>query len=199
MTANNHPTNHQFRLAARPVGAVKRSDFNYVEAPVRSPGDNEVLVKTLFLSLDPAMRGWMNEGKSYIAPVQLGEVMRAGGVGKVIESKHPKFNAGDFVTGTLGVQEYATLDGKGLGKVDPGIAPLPVYLGTLGMPGMTASRSPGRPWLFQARPVRSARSSGRSRRSKAVARWGSRAASRSAITSRSSSASMPPSTTSRRM
>ena len=130
--------NHQFRLAARPVGAVKRSDFNYVEEPARAPGDNEVLVKTLYLSLDPAMRGWMNEGKSYIAPVQLGDVMRAGGVGKVIESKHPKFNAGDFVSGTLGVQEYATLDGKGLTKVDPALAPLPVYLGTLGMPGMTA-------------------------------------------------------------
>lgn len=130
--------NHQFRLAARPVGAVKRTDFNYIEEPVRSPGDNEVLVKTLYLSLDPAMRGWMNEGKSYVPPVALGEVMRAGGVGKVVESKHPKFSAGDFVYGTLGIQEYATLDGKGLSKVDPSIAPLPVYLGTLGMPGMTA-------------------------------------------------------------
>ena len=130
--------NHQFRLAARPVGAVKRSDFNYVEEPVRAPGDNQVLVKTLYLSLDPAMRGWMNEGKSYIAPVPLGDVMRAGGVGKVIESKHPNFSAGDFVSGTLGMQEYATLDGKGLIKVDPTLAPLPVYLGALGMTGMTA-------------------------------------------------------------
>lgn len=130
--------NHQFRLAARPVGAIKRTDFDYGEAPVRAPGDNEVLVKTLYLSLDPAMRGWMNEGKSYIAPVQIGEVMRAGGVGKVIESKHPKLNPGDFVTGALGVQEYATVDGKTLTKVDPSVAPLPVFLGTLGMPGMTA-------------------------------------------------------------
>lgn len=130
--------NHQFRLAARPVGAVKRGDFNYLEEPARVPGDNEVLVKTLYLSLDPAMRGWMNEGKSYIPPVQLGEVMRAGGVGKVIESRHPQFKAGDFVSGTLGVQEYATLDGKSLRKVDPAVAPLPVYLGALGMPGMTA-------------------------------------------------------------
>ncbi|MET0535413.1 MAG: NADP-dependent oxidoreductase [Steroidobacter sp.] len=131
-------TNHQFRLAARPVGAVKRSDFNYVAEPVRSPGENELLVQTLYLSLDPAMRGWMNEGKSYIAPVQLGEVMRAGGVGKVIESNHPKYKVGDYVNGTLGMQEYATLDGKGLSKVDPSLAPLPVYLGALGMPGMTA-------------------------------------------------------------
>lgn len=130
--------NHQFRLAARPVGAVKRSDFNYVEEPARSPGDNEVLVKTLYLSLDPAMRGWMNEGKSYVPPVQLGEVMRAGGVGKVVESKHPHFKAGDFVYGGLGIQEYATVDGKGLSKVDPSVAPLPVYLSALGMPGMTA-------------------------------------------------------------
>lgn len=130
--------NHQFRLAARPVGAVKRTDFNYVEEAARSPGDNEVLVKTLYLSLDPAMRGWMNEGKSYVPPVQLGEVMRAGGVGKVVESKYPQFKAGDFVYGGLGIQEYATVDGKGLSKVDPAVAPLPVYLGTLGMPGMTA-------------------------------------------------------------
>jgi NADPH-dependent curcumin reductase len=130
--------NHQFRLAARPVGAVKRSDFNYVEEPVRIPGDNEVLVKTLYLSLDPAMRGWMNEGKSYIPPVPLGEVMRAGGVGKVIESKHPQFKAGDYVSGTLGVQEYVTLDGKVLRKIDPALAPLPVHLGALGMTGMTA-------------------------------------------------------------
>src|SRR5688572_24759642 len=131
-------TNRQFRLAARPVGLVKRADFNLVSEPVRSPGENELLVKTLYLSLDPAMRGWMNEGKSYIPPVQIGEVMRAGGVGKVIESNHPKFKAGDYVSGLLGVQEYATSDGKGLTKVDPSLASLPVFLGALGMPGMTA-------------------------------------------------------------
>lgn len=131
-------TNHQFRLAARPVGAPKRTDWNYVEEPVRQPGDNEVLVRTLYLSLDPAMRGWMNEGKSYIPPVQIGEVMRAGGVGEVIASKHAGFKAGDHVYGTLGIQEYATLDGKALTKVDASLAPLPTYLGTLGMPGFTA-------------------------------------------------------------
>lgn len=131
-------TNHQFRLAARPVGLVKRADFNYIAEPARSPGENELLVKTLYLSLDPAMRGWMNEGKSYVPPVQIGEVMRAGGVGKVIESNHPKFQAGDYVSGLLGVQEYATVDGKGLTKVNPSLAPLPVFLGALGMPGMTA-------------------------------------------------------------
>lgn len=130
--------NHQFRLAARPVGMPKRTDWSYIETPVLPPAESQVLVKTLYLSLDPAMRGWMNEGKSYIAPVQLGEVMRAGGVGRVIASKHPGFSEGDHVYGTLGVQEYATLDGKALTKVDNRIAPLPVYLGTLGMPGMTA-------------------------------------------------------------
>ncbi|MGH8562063.1 MAG: NADP-dependent oxidoreductase, partial [Nevskiales bacterium] len=92
----------------------------------------------LYISLDPAMRGWMNEGKSYIAPVGIGEVMRAGAVGQVIESKHPKFAVGDHVVGTLGVQEYALSNGKGLTSVSPKLAPLPVYLGTLGMPGMPA-------------------------------------------------------------
>jgi NADPH-dependent curcumin reductase CurA len=130
--------NHQFRLAARPVGEPKRSDWDYLEEAIRQPADSEVLVRTEYLSLDPAMRGWMNEGKSYIRPVQIGEVMRAGGVGEVIASKHPDFREGDHVYGTLGVQEYATLDGKSLTKVDTGVAPLPVYLGTLGMPGMTA-------------------------------------------------------------
>jgi NADPH-dependent curcumin reductase CurA len=131
-------TNHQFRLAARPVGLPKRTDWNYTEEPVRQPNEGEVLVKTRYLSLDPAMRGWMNEGKSYIAPVQIGEVMRAGGVGEVMESRHPAFKAGDRVYGTLGVQEYATLDGKALTKLDEKVASLPVYLGALGMPGMTA-------------------------------------------------------------
>lgn len=132
------PTNHQFRLAARPVGLPKRTDWNYVEEPTRDPGPNEVLVKVQYLSLDPAMRGWMNEGKSYIPPVGIGEVMRAGGVGAVIASSHPDFKAGDTVYGSLGIQEYATLDGKGLTKVDTKFASAPVFLGALGMPGMTA-------------------------------------------------------------
>src|SRR6516165_10309314 len=130
--------NHQFRLAARPVGLPKRSDWNYTEEPVRDPGDGELLVKILYLSLDPAMGGWRNEGKSYIPPVGIGEVMRAGAVGRVIESKNPGFAVGDHVYGVFGVQEYAMTKGKGVTKVDPKFAPLPVYLGTLGMPGMTA-------------------------------------------------------------
>src|SRR6266481_1918400 len=128
--------NHQFRLAARPVGLPKRSDWTYAEEPVREPGDGEFLVKILYISLDPAMRGWMNEGKSYIAPVGIGEVMRAGAAGRVIASKNPAFAVGDHVTGAFGVQEYALSDGAGVTKVDLAFAALPVYLSTLGMPGM---------------------------------------------------------------
>jgi NADPH-dependent curcumin reductase CurA len=95
-------------------------------------------VKVRYLSLDPAMRGWMNDAKSYIRPVQIGEVMRAGGAGQVVASKHPGFKEGDYVVGTLGVQEYAVSEGKGLIKVDTRFVALPVYLGALGMPGMTA-------------------------------------------------------------
>lgn len=130
--------NHQFRLAARPVGLPKRSDWNYTEEPVRDPGPGEVLIKVLFLSLDPAMRGWMNEGKSYIEPVRIGDVMRAFGAGRVIASQNPNFATGDHVTGVFGIQEYATSDGKGLNKVDPRLAPLPVYLSALGITGLTA-------------------------------------------------------------
>ena len=134
-------TNHQFRLAARPVGLPKRSDWNYVEEPVRDPGPGEVLIKTLYLSLDPAMRGWMNEGRSYVAPVGIGDVMRAGGAGRVIASQNPAFAVGDHVTGILGAQEYALFNAdaaKGLTKVDPKLVPLPVYVGALGLTGLTA-------------------------------------------------------------
>ena len=130
--------NHQVRLAARPVGLPKRSDWQFTETPLPKPGDREVLVRTLYLSLDPAMRGWMNEGRSYIPPVGIGEVMRAGGIGRVVASNHPDFAVGDHVNGTLGIQDYAVLEGGRLTKVDPKLAPLPVFLNTLGMPGMTA-------------------------------------------------------------
>jgi NADPH-dependent curcumin reductase CurA len=132
------PINHQFRLARRPVGMVARSDFEYTAAPVVEPGEGEVLVKVLYISLDPAMRGWMNEGKSYVPPVGIGEVMRAGAVGRVVASNAPDIAVGDHVVGILGVQEYAVAKARQLTKVDPSRAPLPVYLGTLGMPGMTA-------------------------------------------------------------
>ena len=101
-------------------------------------GEGDILVANQYVSLDPAMRGWMNDSKSYIAPVQIGEVMRAGSVGKVVESNNPNFSVGDFVSGYGGVQQYVATNGKGWHKVDPRLAPLPTYLGTLGMPGMTA-------------------------------------------------------------
>ena len=134
--------NQQFRLAARPVGLPKDSDWQRTSEPVRELADGEILVKVLYLSLDPAMRGWMNEGKSYIPPVGIGEVMLAGGIGRVVASKSPKFAVGDFVSGGTGVQEYwiGAADDKTAAfyKVDPKAAPLPKYLNALGMPGMTA-------------------------------------------------------------
>jgi len=135
-------SNQQFRLAARPVGMPKDSDWQRTSEPVRELADGEILVKVLYLSLDPAMRGWMNEGKSYIPPVGIGEVMRAGGIGRVVASKSPKFAVGDVVSGGTGVQEYwiGPADDKTAAfyKVDPKAAPLPKYLNALGMPGMTA-------------------------------------------------------------
>jgi len=131
-------TNHQVRLNARPAGMPKDSDWKFTEEPVREPGPGEALVKMLYISLDPAMRGWMNDRKSYIAPVGLGEVMRAGTVGRVIASNHPRFAVGDHVLGMLGVQQYALSDGAGLTRIDAGTAPIQLYLSTLGMPGMTA-------------------------------------------------------------
>jgi hypothetical protein len=130
--------NHQVRLAARPVGLPKPSDWSYAEEPVREPGDGEVLVKLAYVSLDPAMRGWMNEGRSYIPPVGIGEVMRAFAAGEVVASNDPDVAVGEHVGGLLGVQEYAVANGKGVFKADTSLAPLPVYLGALGMPGVTA-------------------------------------------------------------
>ena len=135
--------NRQYRLAARPVGLPKASDWNFTSEPVPAPEDGQVLVKALQLSLDPAMRGWMNEGKSYIPPVGIGEVMRAGGVGVVADSRHPKFAVGDHVAGTLGIQEYCLVDLRegsraSLQKIDLGVATLSQWLNPLGIPGLTA-------------------------------------------------------------
>jgi len=130
--------NRQFLLAKRPSGAASREDFTYQQVPVAEVVEGQILVKNEYLSLDPAMRGWMNEGKSYIAPVNLGDVMRALGVGKVIESKNPNFAVGDYVQGALGVQDFFVGEPKGFYKVDPALAPLPRYLSALGMTGMTA-------------------------------------------------------------
>ena len=130
--------NRQVRLAARPVGLPKATDWSFTEEAVRELAEGEMLVRVRYLSLDPAMRGWMNEGKSYIRPVAIGEVMRAGAAGEVVASRHPGFREGDLVVGSFGVQQYAITDGKGVNKVDARVAPLPAFLGALGMPGMTA-------------------------------------------------------------
>ena len=136
------PVNHQIRLASRPVGMPNDSNWSHTTEAVTEPAEGGVLVKTLALSLDPAMRGWMNEGKSYIPPVGIGEVMRAGGVGKVIASKNPKFAVGDHVSAGLGVQEYmlipeGDIKRNGLVKIDLRAGTLTQWLNVLGMPGMT--------------------------------------------------------------
>ncbi|MGW7232801.1 NADP-dependent oxidoreductase [Pseudomonas fulva] len=131
-------TNRRFLLVKRPVGAVTREDFTFETLPAEQPGEGQVMVRNLYLSLDPAMRGWMNEGKSYIPPVALGQVMRALGVGEVVASNHPDFKPGDHVNGALGVQDYFTGEPQNLQKIDPSLAPLPRYLSALGMTGMTA-------------------------------------------------------------
>jgi NADPH-dependent curcumin reductase len=130
--------NHQVRLAARPSGLPQASHWDMTEEPLPTPGPGEMLVEISHISLDPAMRGWMNAGASYIDPVEIGDVMRAGAVGEVVASEHPGFAVGDYVYSAFGVQEYALSDGRGVVKVDPAVAPLPCYLGTLGMTGMTA-------------------------------------------------------------
>src|SRR5271165_163880 len=132
------PTNHKILLAARPVGMPKHSDWTLTEEPVGEPKDGELLVQVLYISLDPAMRIWINDARSYMPPVGIGEVMRALGVGVVTASRNPRFAVGDHVSGLLGVQEYALTDGRGVTKIDARIAPLPKYLSTLGMTGMTA-------------------------------------------------------------
>ncbi len=130
--------NHQIRLAARPRGLPTPDVWEHTTEEVGEPGEGQFLAKVEFLSLDPAMRGWMNEGKSYIPPVEIGEVMRAGAIAEVVASENDSFAVGDHVSFAFGVQEYALSDGSGVTKVDPSVAELPTYLGTLGMPGMTA-------------------------------------------------------------
>ncbi len=149
-TASNNPANtpisslvnHQIRLASRPTGLPTRANWSATTETVAEPAEGGVLLKTLALSLDPAMRGWMNEGKSYIPPVGIGEVMRAGGVGKVIASKNTKFAVGDHVSAGFGVQEYLTvaeadMKRNGVVKIDLRAGSLTQWLNVLGMPGMT--------------------------------------------------------------
>ncbi len=130
--------NRQITLASRPVGYPKESDFNLVEVPIPTPGDGEVLVKTLYLSVDPYMRGRINAAKSYAANVEIDEVMVGSVIAEVIETEHPNFEVGDIVNAGIGWQEYGVVGGDGLRKIDPTIAPISTAGGILGMPGLTA-------------------------------------------------------------
>jgi leukotriene B4 12-hydroxydehydrogenase/15-oxo-prostaglandin 13-reductase len=130
--------NRQFKLAARPVGLPKESDFTIANAPMPAPADGQVLVKTVFLSVDPYMRGRITGVRTYADPVNIGDVMQGGTVGQVVQSKSADFASGDFVTGQWGWQEHAAVDAKALRKLDPKVAPVSTSLGVLGMPGMTA-------------------------------------------------------------
>jgi NADPH-dependent curcumin reductase CurA len=132
------PINAQWRLAARPVGLPKASDWDWVEQPAPEPDEGQFRIKLEYLSLDPAMRGWMNEGRSYVPPVGIGEVMRASGIGRVNSSRHPDFAVDELVSGLFGVQRYAVSDGRGVTRIDTSLAPPPVHLGVLGMTGLTA-------------------------------------------------------------
>lgn len=130
--------NKQVTLAARPTGLPKESDFKLVESPVRELNDGEILVRMIYISVDPYMRGRMNDAESYAPPVKIGEVMCGGSVGQVSESRHSQFAPGDYVEGFFGWQSYAISDGHGVRKLDPELAPLSTALGVLGMPGLTA-------------------------------------------------------------
>lgn len=131
-------TNMQVLLASRPTGWVTEENFRIVNTPVPVPAEGQVLVRNHYLSLDPYMRGRMNEVKSYAARQELDQVMIGGTVGEVIESKHAKFKAGDIVQGMYGWQQYGCSDGAGLNKVDVSRVPMSAYLGVIGMPGVTA-------------------------------------------------------------
>ena len=131
-------TNRRVLLKSRPQGPVTPGNFALDERRVQEPADGQILVRNLYMSVDPYMRGRMNDVESYIPPFELGQPLEAGVVGRVVQSRHPRFREGDHVSGMLRWEEYSTSDGKGLQKVDPALAPLSYYLGVLGMPGMTA-------------------------------------------------------------
>jgi len=130
--------NQQVLLAARPRGPVELNHFRFVEAPIPAAADGEFVVRAHYLSLDPYMRGRMDDAKSYARKAEVGEVMVGTAVGEVIESRHEKFKVGDFVETRTGWQLYGKSDGGGVRKIDPAYVPLSAYLGAVGMPGVTA-------------------------------------------------------------
>jgi NADPH-dependent curcumin reductase CurA len=132
-------TNKQIIFKNRPQGIPDKSTWQFEENPIEELQEGEILIQQHYISLDPAMRGWMNDTKSYIPPIALDSVMRAGSIGKVIKNNNnPNFEVGDCVSGWGGVQQYMTSDGTGCFKVNEKIAAMPTFLGALGMPGMTA-------------------------------------------------------------
>ncbi|MFR9754007.1 NADP-dependent oxidoreductase [Nocardia sp. 004] len=130
--------NRQILLAARPEGAIEPDTWEHRSVPVEKPGPGSFVGRTRVISLDPAMRGWLDDRPSYLPPVRIGEVMRAASVVEVIDSEHPDFRPGDHVVGVFGAQEYVISDGAGATKVDTSLASPSTYLGALGIPGMTA-------------------------------------------------------------
>jgi NADPH-dependent curcumin reductase CurA len=136
--ADQNMGNVQIRLASRPVGKPAPENFTITRAPVPSPGDGQVLIRTQYLSLDPYMRGRMSDAPSYAPPVEVGGLMVGGTVGEVVESNSPALGAGDVVTAYTGWQKYGVQDAAFVRKLDPGQAPVTTALGVLGMPGFTA-------------------------------------------------------------
>ncbi|OBF28271.1 NADP-dependent oxidoreductase [Mycobacterium sp. ACS1612] len=130
--------NTQCRLAARPTGQIKPGDFAFVEEPVPTAGEGHFVVAVDYLSIDPAMRTWMNAGRSYVPPVAVGDVMRALAIGRVVESRHQGYAVGDVVSGLFGVQDFAISDGAGVSKVDTSLVPPTTHLAALGISGLTA-------------------------------------------------------------
>lgn len=131
-------TNKQIRLASRPAGWVTEDNFTLTEEALPVPGDGELVVRNIFMSVDPYMRGRMNDTKSYVPPFQIGKVLAAGVVGRVVASNNPDYAEGDYVVGMLGWENYSLSDGANLRKIEEGGLPLSWHLGILGMPGMTA-------------------------------------------------------------
>ncbi|HTZ38023.1 MAG TPA: NADP-dependent oxidoreductase [Stellaceae bacterium] len=130
--------NRQILLARRPDGMPVPEDFRIVDGALPEPGDGQVLVRGIYLSLDPYMRGRISGQRSYAAPTGIGEVIEGRVVGQAVRSRHPGIDDGDFVLGGYGWQTYSAVDGKGLSKLDPAAAPISTALGILGMPGLTA-------------------------------------------------------------
>ncbi|HXM66688.1 MAG TPA: NADP-dependent oxidoreductase [Candidatus Acidoferrum sp.] len=130
--------NRQWRLKSRPTGLIKADNFELVSQPMPVPEEAQLLIRSVYLSLDPAMRGWLIDRPSYVPPVQIGEIMRGLAIGIVEKSNHPKFAAGDRVQGMFGWQEYLLSNGEAVTKLPESELPFSSYLGLFGLAGLTA-------------------------------------------------------------